>query len=145
MKNEVIVKIKRTSFTQDSTIGEVYINDKLFALSLELAWKDNNKNISCIPVGEEYTLSKRVTKKRGEHLIVNNTEPRQSILIHPGNTYRDIQGCIILGDSVRFTVLPDNKLEAYIMNTVKTVKEFNSIIFNEISKGNLIKLIIVNE
>jgi hypothetical protein len=68
------------------------------AASLELPWKANLRNISCIPAGS-YSVTKVNSPKFGAGTFsVNNVKGRSNILIHPGNFTRDIGGCILLGD-----------------------------------------------
>jgi hypothetical protein len=62
--------------------------------TIELPWLRNQRNISCIPEGR-YELKKRVTKKRGQHLLVLNVKGRDGILIHSANDARkELRGCI---------------------------------------------------
>lgn len=65
--------------------------------TLELPFKNNNKNTSCILPGK-YTCSKRFSEKYGWHLIVNDVLGRSYILIHYGNFNTDTKGCILIGD-----------------------------------------------
>jgi hypothetical protein len=68
--------------------------------TLELPFKQNQKDISAIPKGVykcKYTFSPRFLKYTYEVLNVPN---RSGIRIHSGNySTRDIQGCILLGTS----------------------------------------------
>ena len=82
------------------TLGNYLIYDGLelkgMFKCLELPWKDNQRNISCIPEGT-YPVVKRFTDRRGWHFHIKNTEPRTWILIHKGNYNFDIQGCQLPG------------------------------------------------
>ena len=42
----------RDTFTDKSVIGKLYCNSEFIAHTLELAWRDNEKSVSCIPDGE---------------------------------------------------------------------------------------------
>ena len=76
--------------------------------SLELPWKDNKPNVSCIPEGK-YNVSKRNSPKFGKDTFAINDVPgRSNILIHPGNFTREIQGCILLGE--RFSDIDKDKI-----------------------------------
>lgn len=62
----------------------------------EPAWKDNQPNISCIPLGE-YTVEPHISPRFGKCLIVKNVAGRSHILFHAGATYLDTKGCILVG------------------------------------------------
>lgn len=72
--------------------------------TLELPWRDNQANISCIPRGE-YECTARVSPKFGLVYWVKDVLGRNYILIHPGNWAGDVEkkykthtnGCILLG------------------------------------------------
>ena len=68
---------------------------KLFN-TLENAWKDNQTNISCIPIGE-YVCDRYGSKRHGNTFIVKDVPGRSGILFHKGNWAKDTEGCILLG------------------------------------------------
>jgi len=71
--------------------------EKKFEFStLELHWKDNQKNISCIPSGT-YDAFKRQSPSRGVVFELKGTGHRTHIQIHAGNYYTDILGCVLVG------------------------------------------------
>jgi hypothetical protein len=72
------------------------INKVFECKSLELPDKGNKRNISRIPSGY-YNCELRWSIKYGWHFHVTDVEQRSWILIHLGNYYTDIRGCIILG------------------------------------------------
>lgn len=89
------------SYKQDSTPGTLFINDDngdelLFVETLELPWKQNKQNISCV-LPRTYIVKKRFTEKFKWHFHLQDVEERTWILIHPGNYTRQIQGCILPG------------------------------------------------
>ena len=92
--------ITRTHENSKQTIGQmlVFEGEKvLFGCNtLELPYLDNQRNISCIPVGV-YRCRKRVSPKFGLCFIVEDVPGRSYILIHRGNFYSDIRGCILVG------------------------------------------------
>ena len=67
-------------------------------VSLELPWKDNETNISCIPKGT-YKVTPRYSDKYTKHFILEDVPSRKFILIHAGNFNSDTRGCILLGTS----------------------------------------------
>ncbi len=72
--------------------------------TLELPWRENQKNISCIPPGE-YECKIRISPKYGSIFWVTKVKGRTYILIHAGNWAGDkskgyrsnVNGCILLG------------------------------------------------
>ena len=94
--------IIRDTFTEQSTIGNLYLNGELFCDTLENPWLDNQKNISCIPKGE-YKVRLRTARESATrdylHMLVKDVPNRSYILFHRGNTAKDTQGCILVGQS----------------------------------------------
>jgi hypothetical protein len=90
------VTLKRIAYLEGETLGVLLVNGVPFCVTLEDPWRDNEKNVSCIPTGK-YTCSKYISGKFGETYIVDNVAGRSGILFHSGNTNRDTQGCILLG------------------------------------------------
>lgn len=90
--------LKRNSDDGVQTLGSLYYRDKEVAKTLELAWKDNKPRISCIPKGV-YICEARKSNKYSDHWWVKDVEGRDMILIHHGNFYKDIMGCILVGNT----------------------------------------------
>jgi hypothetical protein len=76
--------------------------------TLELPWRGNENRESCIPPGPEggpktYTLRHRGAAESGKfnypHFIVKGVDGRSYILIHRGNYYFQVLGCILPGQS----------------------------------------------
>jgi hypothetical protein len=83
----------RTYFT-NGTNGVLLVDGKYFCYTIELPWKENQQNISCIPEGR-YNLVKRESVKFEDHLLLQEVEDRELILIHWGNdALEDLRGCI---------------------------------------------------
>lgn len=64
--------------------------------TLELPWKENQRRISCIPVGT-YKIKKHNSPKFGKCFWVLDVPNRSEILIHPANYTRQLLGCIAVG------------------------------------------------
>jgi len=92
--------ILRDTFSDESTIGELFVNGERFCDTLELPYRDNQRSISCIPVGE-YKVRLRVARESATrdylHLLVKDVKDRSHILFHRGNTAKDTRGCILVG------------------------------------------------
>ncbi len=78
------------------------MNGEFIAYTLELAWKDNQKRISCIPVGV-YKVTRRGAEQSAsykyDHLHVLDVPNRSYILFHVANYPKDIKGCIGVGET----------------------------------------------
>lgn len=103
MSDVKLLSIVRGEGSDKQTLGKGYLFDedyniKLEFFTLELPWLNNQRNISCIPEGI-YTVRKRYSPKYKNHLHVIGTRGREWILIHHGNFYSDIRGCILVGDN----------------------------------------------
>ncbi len=87
-------------YHHDCTIGRMNIKG-FQCFTLELPDIDNQRNISCIPEGEyEYKLYQ--SPKHGTVLHIQDVDNRSMIEIHAGNYTRQILGCILPGDSVKW-------------------------------------------
>ena len=90
----------RDTFTEESTLGKLYLNGELMSDTLENPYLNNQKNISCIPEGE-YKVRLRPARQSATrdylHLLVQEVPDRKYILFHRGNTAKDTRGCILVG------------------------------------------------
>jgi hypothetical protein len=90
------VELLRTTCSDCVTLGVVRINGVTIFASLELPYRNNAPRISCIDNGK-YDCQLVKSPKFGEVYEITHVPGRSEILIHPGNTVRDIQGCVLLG------------------------------------------------
>lgn len=93
--------IDRFEEEDKQTLGELTVKGPrgsvLFsAKTLELPWKENQKYISRIPEGD-YIALKHNSPKFGECFWIQEVPERTEILIHRGNFYHDVKGCILVG------------------------------------------------
>jgi hypothetical protein len=61
---------------------------------LELPWKNNEFQVSCIPAGE-YRVVKHVSKKFKECYWIKDIPDRSAVLIHGGTNFTHTHGCIL--------------------------------------------------
>lgn len=66
--------------------------------TLELAWDDNEPEVSCIPPGI-YKCVKHDSARHPDTWEVTGVPDRSEILIHAGNTINDTNGCILVGNA----------------------------------------------
>lgn len=74
--------------------GKLYTNGSLLCYTIELPWRNNQPQISCIPEGR-YELIKRYSLRLGHHLQIEQVPGRDLILIHSANdALKELKGCI---------------------------------------------------
>ncbi len=96
--------------------------------TLELPWRDNRPNISCIPPNT-YPLAWRVSK-RWKAFHIQNVPGRSWILMHAGNFAgavkkgfkTNVQGCVLLGR--RFGLIQGQRA---VLVSRATVRRFNNL------------------
>ena len=93
--------LNRYDYQDKQTLGRLFlldIYDNILADwdTLELPWKDNQRRVSCIPIGT-YKARKHISPKFGLCLWLQGVPNRSEILIHKGNYHTDILGCILIG------------------------------------------------
>tara|TARA_R100000781_G_C4055432_1_gene119200 strand:+ start:188 stop:649 length:462 start_codon:yes stop_codon:yes gene_type:complete len=111
--NHINLLIIRDTFTDKSTIGELFLNGERFCDTLELPYKDNQRSISCIPAGQ-YKVRLRYPRESGTrnylHLLVQEVKDRSYILFHRGNTAKDTRGCILVGQGTQQDIVHNSTL-----------------------------------
>ena len=125
----LIVKKLRIKTWQmdDCTLGILTYGDfKCF--TLELPWKGNELNVSCIPRTLGYKGEKHKSPANGDVIAITNVFNRTYIQIHSANFLRQLKGCIAVGDSIKFLdgdSLPD------VTNSKNTLKKLLAILPNK--------------
>lgn len=114
----------RLKETKTRTLGFLMLIDDDDTLiqtfvTLELPWKNNDKNVSCIPEGI-YTISPRKSEKYGKHFMINNVPNRSYILIHHGNFVTDSTGCILIGTEFKNL---NNEKELEVANSKRAMEK----------------------
>ena len=113
LDSQINLLLIRDTFTEESTIGELFVNGELFCDTLENPWKENQRNISCIPAGE-YKVRVRPARQSATrdyvHLLVKDVPNRSYVLFHRGNTAKDTRGCILVGKGTQQDVVYNSTL-----------------------------------
>ena len=100
------ILVKREIFNDECTIGSLFINDKFECYSLE----DPVREIEGVPV-ESWKIKGKTAIPRGRYRVIithskrfgkdlpelENVPGFTKIRIHGGNTSKDTEGCILLG------------------------------------------------
>lgn len=120
------VQIKRIDYSDKQVLGELTV-DGFACKTLELADKENQRRISCIPKGT-YKVIKRFSAKYGNHFWIQNVPNRSMILIHQANYHFQLLGCIAVGEKHT-----DINKDGYrdVTSSVATMNKLNQILPNE--------------
>ena len=119
----------RKKFTDKQITGELFIFSEkgtrlIFSCkTLELAYRKNQNRISAIPA-EVYNVVPRYSAKHKNHFHVLDVPNRSFILFHGGNYYTQIEGCILVGDSLA-DINKDGELD--VLNSLKTLAKLREI------------------
>lgn len=82
------------NYFSEGTNGTLEIEGRFICFTIELPWKNNEKQVSCIPEGK-YQLEKRYSKKFNWHIQLQGVKNRDLILIHPANdAKKELLGCV---------------------------------------------------
>lgn len=137
VKTGINLLIIRDTFSENSTIGKLFVNGEEFCNTLELTWQDNQRRISCIPAGE-YKVRVRLARESGSrdyiHLLIQDVPNRDYVLFHRGNTAKDSSGCVLVGQSRKQDFVGNSRLAMDLL-----MKEIINL------GGENIKLIIKNK
>lgn len=124
---ELTVKIARDWQDDNQTLGKctVYDSDNkpLFSsLSLERGWRENQKNISCVPTGVYDLVLEYSNRFKKELWEIKDVPNRSETKFHSANFWYQLNGCIALGRS-----LSDLNNDGYndITSSKSTIKSFH--------------------
>lgn len=149
--------VKRTYLGSNYTIGHLYINGKFFCDTLEDVDRGLNKEMplhniqekkikgkTCIPYGTYRVSMNIVSPKYSNYakypyaLYVKGRMPRvldvpgfDGILIHPGTTEADTDGCLLVGE---------NKIKGKLINSQATWKKLCTLLMQASSKKETITI-----
>ena len=111
--SKINLLILRDTFSDESIIGELFLNGERFCDTLELPYRDNQRSVSCIPTGE-YKVRLRLPRESATrdyiHLLVQDVPSRDYILFHRGNSAKDTRGCILVGQGSQQDVVHNSTL-----------------------------------
>ncbi len=132
MRTKVIDIFRTTGAPSRAQRGVLCMDGEPLCVTLELPWRENAKDISCIPAGI-YTCRrtfKRTTKggmEIPETFEIMRVSNRSGVLFHVGNYPHDTHGCILLGTSFA-TASPDPMIcqsTSAFRNFMKEMQEVN--------------------
>lgn len=91
-----MITLKRISENEHGTFGVLINGNQPMCLTLELQWKDNQPNISCVPIGS-YKCVKYSSEKFPNTWEITGVKGRSKILLHCANSIDDLHGCVGVG------------------------------------------------
>ncbi len=97
--SDLKLQLVRTSENKNSFTGELFVNGHFIGHTLELPWKNNQKDVSSIPP-DTYKAFVRYDKKDKWRIQLIGVPGRPGVAIHIGNTPDEITGCILIGHQV---------------------------------------------
>ena len=136
-----ILREKEQTNTDQGIFGRLIIPNLYECFSLELPWRDNKQNVSCLPTGNYKLLwCKSPRFKRMMYLIIEDIPHRGGFRLHSGNLAGDTSkgytthslGCPLLGR--KRGILNDQKA---VLISRPAVSDFENIM-----NGRSAKLII---
>lgn len=122
--------LNRLEHHKKQTLGHLTIYKgvmKLFSCYvLELSDNGNKVRVSRIPANT-YQVEKRYSNKFGWHYHIKDVDGRTFILIHSGNFYTDIKGCVLVGNAL--SDINNDGLKD-VVNSKDTLKQMFDLVEN---------------
>lgn len=120
---------------ENQTLGKCTVydnNDKpvFSALSLERGWRDNQKNISCVPLGTYDCVLEYSPRFNKDLWELKNVPNRSECKFHSANYWYQLNGCIALGRTIK-----DINNDGYndVTSSKATMNAFHKVLENETS------------
>lgn len=122
------VHIVRSESSDHGTFGALCIGDEILMVG-ELPWKNNQRNVSCIPMGT-YLCKMMLSPKFGMVYHIIDVPGRSHILFHVGNYVgdkgkgfkSDSDGCVVVG-----TKLGHLSGQRAVLNSREGLKRFHEL------------------
>lgn len=82
------------------TLGSFYKDSVVLCKTMELPWKNNDRNVSCIPEATYVCIREAYTEKHPyPHFRIMDVPGRSGILIHKITYVKDLRGCVGVGQA----------------------------------------------
>lgn len=92
------IKLVRTTFTDKSTIGEIYVDGTYECFSIEDTVRDEKvKGETAIPKGKYEVICSYSPRFKRDLPLLLRVPNFEGVRIHPGNQASDTEGCILVG------------------------------------------------
>lgn len=100
MKEYIFLNVVRNEFSDNTTLGELYVNGKFFCYTIEDTLRSKGLKIpkvTCICDGIYNVVLSMSNRFKRMLPLVQDVPQFTGIRFHGGNTAKDSEGCIILG------------------------------------------------
>ena len=104
-----LIQVDRLYNHSKCIIGRMTANGEEMGYTLELPWRDNKRNVSCVPGPATYGAFIRTDGKRGWRIQLEGVPSRTAVQIHVGNYPSDILGCILLGTGYAVNMVTNSR------------------------------------
>ena len=129
-----LATLTRKPSTDDGTFGALLTDTSDVFYSLELPWRDNAPQFSCIPTGK-YILKWIDSPKHGMCYQVTNVPERSMVEVHSANfagdaklgKFSQLLGCIALGKSTGVLATPSGISQQAVLSSKTAIAEFDAI------------------
>lgn len=128
----ITAKLTRYYSGLKATLGVLKLNEEHCPIyTLELPWRENKADISCIPEGS-YKVTPYSSEKFPDVYQINNVAGRDFILLHVGNTPADTHGCVLLGKAVNSLtpMVSNSQIALDLLKSLVGNSEFTLIVGN---------------
>lgn len=124
------IKLIREDFTEESTIGEMFINGTFQCYTLEDKVRDGVKfpGKTAIPYGHYDVVINWSNRFQKYMPLLINVPNFEGIRIHSGNTSADTEGCILVGNYRSKNMITESrKAFAGLMKKLQSVERKEKI------------------
>jgi Family of unknown function (DUF5675) len=135
-----MVTVTRTETSDEGTFGTLVTDTGFQCFTIELPWRNDMANISCIPPGT-YVCNWRFSQKHGMCYHVDGVpDGRTQVEIHAANFAGDVskgykcqlEGCLALGESIGLLngqkAVLESKIAVAQFNTERAMQPFTLVI-----------------
>lgn len=128
----MILDLKRKIFTDDSTIGELFIDGEFVCFTLEDKVRDVKvQNKTAIPYGKYEVIINFSNRFQKYMPLLLNVPNYAGVRIHPGNKSSDTEGCILVGSSKSLNFIGGSRLTyASLFARMKKIEKKEKIYIN---------------
>lgn len=133
-RTDIKINVVREFARVNSILGRLSVEGtNISGYTLELPWRNNQTDISAIPLGEYQAILDESPSKNYLILRLMNVESRENVLMHGGNIPRDTKGCLLVGRNrdVRNEMISDRNVLQETTNLIQAINYIDRTILHE--------------